>query len=344
MNVSTYVSSGTRRDLALAAKMARSARGLSTSTSSVHYAIPTPSRGSSQEMLGNNPPKKFDDPPRTDVTLVGQDRSFFEITKFGIERSQGVTAVSEFLRRMTVEEFQIKKPILAIPNFVDLSAYSPTGGHRDAAPLARPGQKILMHASNFRPVKRVSDIVRILERVVREVDAVLLMVGEGPERSAAQALARRLGLQDRVRFLGVYENITELVSRADVFLLPSGSVVRPFRPRGPGLRRAGGLGRRRPAEVVKHAETFSSRGRRRRHGARTIEPWTTSTDGRWDRRDAGARRLSSAPTASSPGTAVPGRAEHLAKVGSSWAAPFPPTSVPGRLVNGHGRAILSRPA
>jgi N-acetyl-alpha-D-glucosaminyl L-malate synthase BshA len=189
----------------------------------VHYAIPHAIAGLlAQEMLGAHPPKLVTTLHGTDVTLVGQDRSFFEITKFGIERSDAVTAVSEFLRRMTVDEFQIKKPdIEAIPNFVDLQAYSPGRKPKEAAPLVTPGQKILMHASNFRPVKRITDVIRIFERVAREADAVLLMVGEGPERSAAQALARRLGLSDRVRFLGVYENIAELVARADVFLLPS---------------------------------------------------------------------------------------------------------------------------
>ncbi len=259
VDVSTYVLfEYPPYDLALAAKMAEVAREHHLDLFHAHYAIPHAIAGLlAQEMLGNHPPKLVTTLHGTDVTLVGQDRSFFEITKFGIERSQGVTAVSEFLRRMTMDEFQIKRPIEAIPNFVDLSACAPDRPHRDQAPLARPGQKILMHASNFRPVKRVSDMVRILERVVREVDAVLLMVGEGPERSAAQALARRLGLHDRVRFLGVYENITELVARADVFLLPSeleSFGLSALEAQACGVpvvgSDAGGL-----PEVVKHAET-----------------------------------------------------------------------------------------
>jgi N-acetyl-alpha-D-glucosaminyl L-malate synthase BshA len=157
----------------------------------------------------------------TDITLVGQDRSFFEITRFGIDRSEGVSAVSEFLKRMTIELFQVKRPIDVIPNFVDLSTYSPERTYRDRAAFAAPGQKVLLHVSNFRPVKRVVDVVRILERVSREVDAVLLMVGEGPERSSAQALVRRLNLEERVRFLGTQESIEEIAGLADVFLLPS---------------------------------------------------------------------------------------------------------------------------
>jgi L-malate glycosyltransferase len=238
--------------------MAEAAREHHLDLFHVHYAIPHALAGLlAQQMLGERPPKLITTLHGTDVTLVGQDRSFFEITKFGIERSDGVTAVSEFLRRMTVDEFQIKKPIEAIPNFIDLQAYSPERAHRDHPPLARPGQKVLMHASNFRPVKRVSDAIRILERVAREVDAVLLMVGEGPERSAAQALARRLGLQERVRFLGVYESIVELVARADVFLLPSElesfglSALEAQACAVPVVGSdAGGL-----PEVVKHAET-----------------------------------------------------------------------------------------
>src|SRR6185295_20372018 len=128
-------------DLALAAKMAEVARDHQLELFHVHYAIPHAITGYlAQQMLGDRAPRLITTLHGTDITLVGQDRSFFEITKFGIERSDGVTAVSEFLRKMTAEEFQIKQPILAIPNFVDLSAYSPAGGHRDSAPLARPGQ------------------------------------------------------------------------------------------------------------------------------------------------------------------------------------------------------------
>jgi N-acetyl-alpha-D-glucosaminyl L-malate synthase BshA len=259
VDVSTYVLfEYPPYDLALAAKMAEAAREHHLDLFHVHYAIPHAIAGLlAQSLLNSHSPRLATTLHGTDVTLVGQDRSFFEITKFGIERSQGVTAVSEFLRRMTMDEFQIKRPIEAIPNFVDLEAYSPDKAPRDPAPFARGGQKILLHASNFRPVKRVSDVVRIFERVAREVDAVLLMVGEGPERSAAQALARRLGLQDRVRFLGVYESLADLVSRADVFLLPSElesfglSALEAQACAVPVVGSdAGGL-----PEVVKHAET-----------------------------------------------------------------------------------------
>jgi L-malate glycosyltransferase len=209
-------------DLTLAVKMVETAREHRLDLFHVHYAIPHAIAGIlAQQMLGSAAPRLVTTLHGTDITLVGQDRSFFDITRFGIEGSNGVTAVSEFLRRMTIEEFQVTKPIEAIPNFVDVSAY-PAGRPRGTpSSLAGPAQKVLLHVSNFRPVKRISDVVRIFERVAREVDAVLLMVGEGPERSSAQALARRLGLQDRVRFLGTYESIAEIAVQADVFLLPS---------------------------------------------------------------------------------------------------------------------------
>ena len=245
-------------DLALAAKMAEVAREHRLDVFHVHYAIPHAITGLlAQQMLGDKAPKLITTLHGTDITLVGQDRSFFEITRFGIERSDGVTAVSEFLRRMTLEEFQVKNGIEVIPNFVDMDVYSPSRAYADRAAFAPPGDKILLHISNFRPVKRVFDVVRILERVTREVPAVLLMVGEGPERSSAQALARRLGLQDRVRFLGTQESIEEIAGMADVFLLPSElesfglSALEAMACGVPVVGSdAGGL-----PEVVQHAET-----------------------------------------------------------------------------------------
>ena len=245
-------------DLALAAKMAEVARDHHLDLFHVHYAIPHAITGLlAQQMLGSDAPKLVTTLHGTDVTLVGQDRSFFEITRFGIERSNGVTAVSDFLRTMTIEEFQVRDDIEVIHNFIDLSEYSPNRAYKDRAAFAKPEEKILLHISNFRPVKRVLDVVRILDRVTREVPAVLLMVGEGPERSSAQALARRLGLQDRVRFLGTQESIEEIAGMADVFLLPSElesfglSALEAMACGVPVVGSdAGGL-----PEVVKHTET-----------------------------------------------------------------------------------------
>jgi N-acetyl-alpha-D-glucosaminyl L-malate synthase BshA len=207
-------------DLALAVKMAEAVREHGIELFHVHYAIPHAIAGIlAQQMLGDGAPRMLTTLHGTDITIVGQDHSFFEITKFGIERSDGVTAVSEFLRRMTLEEFQVSRPIDVVPNFVDLEQYPIEKGDRSG--IADPGQRVLLHVSNFRPVKRPLDTVRIFERVSREVDAVLLMVGEGPERASAQALARRLGVLDRLRFLGTQQDIAEIAAMADVFLLPS---------------------------------------------------------------------------------------------------------------------------
>jgi L-malate glycosyltransferase len=244
-------------DLALAAKMAEVSRENELDLLHVHYAIPHAISGLlAQQMLGSEAPKLITTLHGTDITLVGQDRSFFEITRFGILRSNGVSAVSEFLKKMTIEEFDIDRRIDAIPNFVDLSLYDRRTPH-DRSAFAPTGEKLLLHVSNFRPVKRVLDVVRILERVVREVPAVLLMVGEGPERASAQALARRLGVQDRVRFLGRHDRIEEIMSLADVFLLPSElesfglSALEAMAAGVPVVGSdAGGL-----PEVVKHAET-----------------------------------------------------------------------------------------
>jgi N-acetyl-alpha-D-glucosaminyl L-malate synthase BshA len=245
-------------DLALAAKMAEVSRDHRLELLHVHYAIPFAVAGYlAQQMMGEGAPKLVTTLHGTDITLVGQDRTFFDITRFGIERSNGVTAVSEFLKRMTVEEFQVRTPIQAIPNFVDLSVYSPNRAYRDRSAFARPGEKILLHISNFRPVKRVMDVVRIMERVNREVPAVLLMLGEGPERASAQALARRLNIHDRVRFLGTQESVEEIAGIADVFLLPSElesfglSALEAMACGVPVVGSdAGGL-----PEVVKHTET-----------------------------------------------------------------------------------------
>jgi len=207
-------------DLALAAKMADAVREHGIELFHVHYAIPHAIAGIiAQQMLGDGAPRMVTTLHGTDITIVGQDHSFYDITRFGIERSDGVTAVSEFLRRMTAEEFQIAGPIDVIPNFVDLEQYPVERPDRSA--FAEAGQKVLLHVSNFRPVKRVLDTVRIFEKVTHEADAVMLMVGEGPERSSAQALARRLGVLDRIRFLGTRREIAQIAGMADVFLLPS---------------------------------------------------------------------------------------------------------------------------
>src|SRR5262245_12916637 len=139
-------------DLALAAKMAEVAREHRIELFHVHYAIPHAIAGLlAKDLVGAGAPRLVTTLHGTDVTLVGQDRSFFEITRFGIERSDGVTAVSRFLRDMTVREFQVQRPIEVIPNFVDTRVCSRSGAYGDRGAFAAPGEKVLLHVSNFRP-------------------------------------------------------------------------------------------------------------------------------------------------------------------------------------------------
>jgi N-acetyl-alpha-D-glucosaminyl L-malate synthase BshA len=160
----------------------------------------------------------------TDITLVGLQPSFHSITQFSILRSQGITAVSSYLRDETVTGFGVPaERIQVIPNFVDTKLY-----HRDKKPcyrsaFASEGEKVLMHVSNFRPVKRVLDVVEIYARVRRRVPAKLVMVGDGPERPRAVERAEELGVSDGVIFLGKHVSVDELLACADLFLLPSES-------------------------------------------------------------------------------------------------------------------------
>jgi L-malate glycosyltransferase len=160
----------------------------------------------------------------TDVTLVGMDRSYLPITRFGIEQSDGVTAISQYLRDKTLTDFSITRPIEAIPNFVNCDVYVPMDEAKRAAgrsAWAAPGEKVLIHLSNFRPVKRVTDCVHIFARVAKEIAAHLVLVGDGPDRSQAEMLAATLGIQERVHFLGKQDSVTELLPLADLMVMPS---------------------------------------------------------------------------------------------------------------------------
>lgn len=157
----------------------------------------------------------------TDITLLGSDRSYSEIVAFSIEQSDRVTAVSESLRADTHRELGVKCAIDVIPNFVDCSIYQ----RRDVAGLrerlAPGGQPVLIHVSNFRPVKQVSAVIEVFARIRAKLPSKLLMVGDGPDLPEAQRLAKTLGLGDDVEFLGAQDQVVPLLSAADVFLLPS---------------------------------------------------------------------------------------------------------------------------
>jgi N-acetyl-alpha-D-glucosaminyl L-malate synthase BshA len=160
----------------------------------------------------------------TDITLVGLDHSYLPITRFGINESDGVTAISNYLKDKTIQEFHPERAIEVIPNFVNCDVYMPLSDEERAAGRARyaePGEKLLVHLSNFRPVKRTADVIRVFARVARELPARLLMIGDGPDRSAAEWIAHRKGIQDRVHFLGKQSSVSEILPLADLLLMPS---------------------------------------------------------------------------------------------------------------------------
>jgi N-acetyl-alpha-D-glucosaminyl L-malate synthase BshA len=157
----------------------------------------------------------------TDITLVGSNRSYLPITRFSIEQSDGVTAISNYLLTQTLKEFDIKRPIDVIPNFVNCDLYTRTDASALRAQWAPNGEPILMHLSNFRPVKRVPDCVEIFALVRAKMPAKLVLIGDGPDRGAAEYLVRKKKLQKDVFFLGKQNAVYEKLSAADLFLLPS---------------------------------------------------------------------------------------------------------------------------
>jgi N-acetyl-alpha-D-glucosaminyl L-malate synthase BshA len=202
--------------LALASRMAEVAQQYELDLLHVHYAIPhSVSAMLAKGILSSSRRLPFVTTLHgTDITLVGMDRSYYPITKYSIEQSDAVTAISEDLRRHTVEVFDVTKPIETIHNFVNADLYRPSEQRT-------PGPPRMIHLSNFRPVKRVADCIRVLAEVRKTVDAELWMVGDGPERGAAERLAHDLGLTCSVKFLGKRNDVPALLREADVLLMPS---------------------------------------------------------------------------------------------------------------------------
>jgi N-acetyl-alpha-D-glucosaminyl L-malate synthase BshA len=202
--------------LALASRMAEVAEHQNLDLLHVHYAIPhSVSALLARGMMAAKRRLPFVTTLHgTDITLVGSDRSYLPITKYSIEESDGVTSISEYLRKRTVDVFGVERPIDVVYNFVNVETYAPVERKRRE-------RRVLIHISNFRPVKRVMDCVRILERVRRDVDAELWMVGDGPDRGSAESLADDLGVSQYVQFLGKQNGIPRLIQDADVLLLPS---------------------------------------------------------------------------------------------------------------------------
>jgi len=216
-------------DLALATRMAEVSELYDLDLLHVHYAIPhSVSALLARQMLaaGKNPRKLpfVTTLHGTDITLVGQDPSYLPITRYSIEQSDGVTAISEYLRERTVREFEVKNPIQVIYNFVNCDLYCRakdedfTAGRLEYAP---DGERILVHVSNFRAVKRLPDVIEIFDRVRKKIPAKLLLLGDGPERPPAERFAIQKGIHRDVHFLGKREQVHETLGIADVLLLPS---------------------------------------------------------------------------------------------------------------------------
>lgn len=157
----------------------------------------------------------------TDITLVGNDKAFAPVVEFSINKSDGVTAVSKSLRQQTYEYFNINKEIEVIYNFIDFERFTKSNKDHFKKAIAPDGERILIHVSNFRKVKRVEDTVLIFKKVHEQLPSKLLLIGDGPERRNAEELCRKLGLWNDTRFLGKQDAIEELMAVADVFLLPS---------------------------------------------------------------------------------------------------------------------------
>jgi N-acetyl-alpha-D-glucosaminyl L-malate synthase BshA len=209
-------------ELGLATKLAELAEAHDLDIIHAHYAVPhAASAYLAKQILDSARLKTLTTLHGTDITLVGADPSFRRVVKFAIEKSDGVTAVSRYLKNRTIEEFDIRREIRVIPNFVEFVRPSPDLKACNREAFAPRKEKILMHASNFRPVKRIGDVVRVFARVREKIPAKLLLVGEGPERLFIKQLVRELKLGADVHFLGEQDQLEPLFFCADLFLLPS---------------------------------------------------------------------------------------------------------------------------
>ncbi len=214
-------------DLALATRMAEVAEIYDLDILHVHYAIPH----SVSALLARQMLAAMDKPRRlpfvttlhgTDITIVGADRSYLPVTRYSIEQSDGVTAISYWLKQRTLQEFEIKNPIEVIQNFVNCDVYRrdpKAAEHRGE--FASADERIIVHVSNFRPVKRVSDVIEVFDRIQKVMPARLLLMGDGPDRSRAEWLVGQKGLRKKVEFMGKVDHVNEKLSVADLMLVPS---------------------------------------------------------------------------------------------------------------------------
>ena len=208
--------------LALATKMVEVARHSRLDVLHVHYAIPNAvSAVLARQILAPQPLPVVTTLHGTDVTLVGNDPSYLETTRYGVVESDAVTAVSESLRRTTLEQLSIQKTIEVVPNFIDPARYEAVRGRPGARCRAARDERVLVHISNFRPLKRVLDVVEVFRRVRQRVQSRLLMVGDGPDRPKVEQYCRQHDMCQWITFVGSVPQVEEVLAGADLFLLPS---------------------------------------------------------------------------------------------------------------------------
>jgi L-malate glycosyltransferase len=215
-------------DLALATRMAEVSQLYDLDLLHVHYAIPhSVSALLARQMLADGPRGRrlpfVTTLHGTDITLVGLDRSYLPITRYSIDQSDGVTAISNYLRDRTMRVFDVKNPIEVIYNSVNCDVYhrNPEAAAELRAEYAPNNERLLVHLSNFRPVKRVTDVIEIFDRVRKHVPSRLLLIGDGPDRSVAEWLAVQKGIHEDVLFLGKQDEVQEKLAAADIMLMPS---------------------------------------------------------------------------------------------------------------------------
>lgn len=210
--------------LALSSKMVDVAKYEKLDLLHVHYAIPHAVAGFlAREILAS---ENIHIPfittlHGTDITLVGKNKNYEPVVNFSINKSDAVTAVSEDLRKDTCEHFKVKRDIVVIPNFIDLKRFKKYKKEHFKLAICPNGEKLIVHTSNFREVKRVGDVVKVFKNITQEIPAKLLLVGDGPERVNVENLSRELGIVDDVRFLGKLEAVEEILSVSDLFMMPS---------------------------------------------------------------------------------------------------------------------------
>jgi N-acetyl-alpha-D-glucosaminyl L-malate synthase BshA len=214
-------------DLALATRMAEVAQLYDLDLLHVHYAIPhSVSALLARQMLADGPRGRklpfVTTLHGTDITLVGLDRSYLPITRYSIDQSDGVTAISNYLRDRTMRVFDVKKEIEVIYNSVNCDVYTRIkNAEKLRAEYAPNGEKLLVHLSNFRPVKRLSDVIEIFDRVRKQIPSKLLLIGDGPDRSVAEWMAVQKGIHEDVLFLGKQDQVQEKLGISDILLMPS---------------------------------------------------------------------------------------------------------------------------